>query len=75
MFRALIMGPPGSGKGTISARIVRDFKFCYVSSGDALREEILKNTSKHNLMHHCLFCNVKCLYLITIISNDKKLVF
>lgn len=48
-FRAVIMGPPGSGKGTISSRIVREFKFSYLSSGDALREQISKQTSMCSL--------------------------
>ena len=34
---ALIVGAPGSGKGTLSNWIVRDFKLNHVSSGDLLR--------------------------------------
>merc|ERR1719471_2129402 len=34
---ALIIGAPGSGKGTISNWIVRDFGLIHVSSGDILR--------------------------------------
>jgi len=34
--RALIMGPPGSGKGTVSERIVNTFKVTHLSSGDVL---------------------------------------
>ncbi|XP_035227080.1 GTP:AMP phosphotransferase AK3, mitochondrial-like isoform X1 [Stegodyphus dumicola] len=45
-FRAVIMGPPGSGKGTISSRIVREFSLPYLASGDALREQISKGTKK-----------------------------
>lgn len=37
MLRAIIMGPPGSGKGTISSMIVERFKLKHVSSGDLLR--------------------------------------
>ncbi|CAG7822593.1 unnamed protein product [Allacma fusca] len=40
----VIMGPPGSGKGTISERIVRDFKLLYLSSGDVLRNHISNQT-------------------------------
>lgn len=36
-FRALITGAPGSGKGTISSRIVHDFGLFHLSSGDVLR--------------------------------------
>jgi len=44
VFRALIMGAPGSGKGTISERIVRDFGLKHLSSGDLLRSQILDKT-------------------------------
>jgi nucleoside-triphosphate--adenylate kinase len=40
----VIMGPPGSGKGTISERIVRDFNLLYLASGDVLRSHINNNT-------------------------------
>lgn len=42
--RALIMGPPGSGKGTVSERIVRDFGVKHLSSGDLLRSHIQEKT-------------------------------
>uniref|UniRef100_A0A8C6Q949 Adenylate kinase 4 n=1 Tax=Nothobranchius furzeri TaxID=105023 RepID=A0A8C6Q949_NOTFU len=38
LFRAAIMGPPGSGKGTISKRIAQSFGLQYLSSGHFLRE-------------------------------------
>ncbi|KAK2168512.1 hypothetical protein LSH36_16g05028 [Paralvinella palmiformis] len=38
------MGPPGSGKGTIAARIVKDFDLKHLSSGDVLRTNIINNT-------------------------------
>ena len=37
---ALIIGAPGSGKGTISAWIVREYGLVHVSSGDLLRAQI-----------------------------------
>ncbi|GBM00427.1 GTP:AMP phosphotransferase AK3, mitochondrial [Araneus ventricosus] len=40
------MGPPGSGKGTISSRIVKNFNVSYVASGDILRNHIAQATSK-----------------------------
>jgi hypothetical protein len=43
-INALIIGAPGSGKGTISNWIVRDFKLQHVSSGDLLRSHIQKGT-------------------------------
>ncbi|XP_041862125.1 adenylate kinase 4, mitochondrial [Melanotaenia boesemani] len=44
LFRAAIMGPPGSGKGTISKRIAQSFGLQYLSSGNYLREGIADNT-------------------------------
>ncbi|XP_075683582.1 GTP:AMP phosphotransferase AK3, mitochondrial [Rhinoderma darwinii] len=44
LFRAVIMGPPGSGKGTISDRIVKHFALNHLSSGDLLRLNIQKKT-------------------------------
>jgi nucleoside-triphosphate--adenylate kinase len=43
-FRALITGAPGSGKGTISSRIVRDFGLVHLSSGDVLRLHVKQNS-------------------------------
>jgi len=43
-FRAIIMGPPGSGKGTISKRIIERYGLSHYSSGDILREEISNDT-------------------------------
>uniref|UniRef100_A0A670K5C6 Adenylate kinase 3 n=1 Tax=Podarcis muralis TaxID=64176 RepID=A0A670K5C6_PODMU len=40
LLRALIMGPPGSGKGTVSARIVQHFALKHLSSGDILRDNM-----------------------------------
>ncbi|KAG7487634.1 hypothetical protein MATL_G00025610 [Megalops atlanticus] len=44
LFRAVIMGPPGSGKGTISGRIAQSFGLQHLSSGDFIRENIAANT-------------------------------
>lgn len=46
IFRAVIMGPPGSGKGTVSARITKSFGLKHVSSGDILRANINAKTGK-----------------------------
>ena len=42
---AVIMGPPGSGKGTISSRIVSTFGLHHLSSGDLLRTHISRATA------------------------------
>jgi len=44
VLKTVILGAPGSGKGTISNRIVRDFGLKHLSSGDILRSQILKQT-------------------------------
>ncbi|XP_030910241.1 GTP:AMP phosphotransferase AK3, mitochondrial isoform X1 [Melopsittacus undulatus] len=44
LLRAVIMGPPGSGKGTVSARIIKHFGMKHLSSGDLLRDNIQKRT-------------------------------
>lgn len=38
----LIVGVPGSGKGTIASRIVQSFGFLHLSSGDLIRAQIAK---------------------------------
>jgi len=44
-LRAIIMGPPGSGKGTVAGRIVAAFpNMQHRSSGDLLRAQISKGT-------------------------------
>ncbi|CAL8085329.1 unnamed protein product [Calicophoron daubneyi] len=42
--KAIILGPPGSGKGTISNRIVKDFPILCLSSGDILRKHVSDKT-------------------------------
>lgn len=46
MFKAVILGAPASGKGTISSRIVKRFNLAHISSGDQLRLNIQKQTRK-----------------------------
>ncbi|CAD1478352.1 unnamed protein product, partial [Heterotrigona itama] len=43
-FRAVILGAPASGKGTMSTRIVEHFKMTHISSGDKLRLHMKSNT-------------------------------
>jgi len=44
MLNIIIFGPPGSGKGTQSARIVQDYELVHLSTGDLFREEMSKNS-------------------------------
>ncbi|XP_024286665.1 GTP:AMP phosphotransferase AK3, mitochondrial [Oncorhynchus tshawytscha] len=54
IFRAVIMGPPGSGKGTVSGRIVKRFGLSHLSSGDLLRANIKAQTELGLLMKSCI---------------------
>lgn len=40
----ILLGPPGSGKGTQSHKIINDFCYCQLSTGDLLREAVQKKT-------------------------------
>ncbi|KAJ2378082.1 bifunctional uridylate/adenylate kinase [Coemansia sp. RSA 2607] len=42
-----VLGGPGSGKGTNSARLVNDFGFVHLSAGDLLREEQKRPVSQY----------------------------
>nr|XP_033772396.1 adenylate kinase 4, mitochondrial isoform X2 [Geotrypetes seraphini] len=44
LLRAVILGPPGSGKGTVCERIAKTFGLKHLSSGNFLRENIKSNT-------------------------------
>lgn len=44
LFKMIILGAPGSGKGTIANRVVRDFGLKHLSSGDLLRSQIINKT-------------------------------
>ena len=51
IFRTVIMGAPGSGKGTVSARITQTFGLTHLSSGDILRANINAQTGKTSDSH------------------------
>ncbi|KAJ7986879.1 hypothetical protein DPEC_G00332980 [Dallia pectoralis] len=54
ILRTVIMGPPGSGKGTVSGRIVKSFGLPHLSSGDLLRSNIKAKTELGLLMKSCI---------------------
>ncbi|XP_055064907.1 GTP:AMP phosphotransferase AK3, mitochondrial [Misgurnus anguillicaudatus] len=54
VFRAVIMGAPGSGKGTVSGRITQGFGLKHLSSGDLLRANIEAKTDLGLLMKSCI---------------------
>ncbi|PIN74417.1 adenylate kinase [Candidatus Woesearchaeota archaeon CG10_big_fil_rev_8_21_14_0_10_45_16] len=43
-MKVILLGPPGSGKGTMADRLVKDYGFVHLSTGNILREEISKGT-------------------------------
>ena len=44
MFNLILFGPPGSGKGTQSEKIVEKFGLIHLSTGNLLRQEIAEKT-------------------------------
>lgn len=44
MFNVILFGPPGSGKGTQSDKIVEKYGLVHISTGNLLREEIQQQT-------------------------------
>jgi len=44
MFNLILFGPPGSGKGTQSEKLIEKFGFKHLSTGDILRGEIANKT-------------------------------
>ncbi len=45
MFNLILFGPPGSGKGTQSERLIARYGLKHLSTGDILRSEIAAQTS------------------------------
>ena len=44
-MRLVILGPPGSGKGTQAVRIAQHFKLPHISTGDLLRANVVRHTA------------------------------
>jgi adenylate kinase len=44
MFNLILFGPPGSGKGTQSEKLITKYGLKHLSTGDLLRSEIANNT-------------------------------
>ncbi len=44
MLNIALFGPPGAGKGTQSAALVKRFNLCYISTGDLLRQELAEGS-------------------------------
>ena len=39
-LNAMLLGPPGAGKGTMAQRIIETFGVCQLATGDMLREAV-----------------------------------
>jgi adenylate kinase len=50
MFNMIFFGPPGAGKGTQSRHVARDFHFVHLSTGEILRQQMLRNTASGQLI-------------------------
>lgn len=45
MFNLILFGPPGSGKGTQSEKLIEKYALKHLSTGDLLRSEIARQTA------------------------------
>jgi adenylate kinase len=63
----VIFGPPGAGKGTQSAKIVKEFNLFQLSTGDLLRDEVSKKTDFGNKIEEIMKSG--CLVSDEIINN------
>ena len=48
MFNLILFGPPGSGKGTQSEKMINRYGLKHLSTGDLLRSEIARHTALGN---------------------------
>ncbi|MBU0457299.1 MAG: nucleoside monophosphate kinase [Nanoarchaeota archaeon] len=44
-MKLILLGPPGSGKGTVSEKLEKDLNLLHISAGELLREEVQKKTT------------------------------
>lgn len=45
MLRAVLLGPPGAGKGTQAAKLIEKYNVPHISTGDIFRKNIKENTA------------------------------
>jgi adenylate kinase len=44
MKNIILIGAPGSGKGTIAEILIKEYGYCHVSTGNLIRDEITAQT-------------------------------
>lgn len=44
MLNIILFGPPGSGKGTQSEKLIQDYQLVHLSTGNILRDEVSRET-------------------------------
>lgn len=45
MFRLVLLGPPGAGKGTQAVKVSEKYRIPHISTGEILRKNVKENTS------------------------------
>ena len=61
----ILMGPPGAGKGTQAANLVKEYGLTHISTGDIFRKA-LKEQQNMVLLQNIL-CNLDTLFLMIIL--------
>lgn len=76
-LRAVILGAPASGKGTVSSRIIRTFDVAHISSGDKLRQHIATGTGMVLLLifFHFIFIFSTIIFLFFISLDILQMLF
>ncbi len=54
MFNIILVGPPGSGKGTQAQRMVQKYRFIPIGLGALLRQQIAENGPNKVLIEGCI---------------------
>ena len=70
MVNIVLFGPPGSGKGTQSEKIIEKYDLAHLSTGDILRGELADKTELGiiELKKDCTFVAIKSSKAADIIS-------
>ncbi len=69
----ILLGPPGSGKGTIAKRLAEEHDFLHVSTGDMFREEISQQTTLGVEAKRCIDAGILVPDEVTIQMLRKRI--